>query len=296
MKILDGKTLSVQLKKEISIEVQRLIERGNRRPHLVVVLVGDHAPSQVYVNAKVKACDQVGFDSTLIRLSESISESDLLDKIQDLNKDPNVDGFIIQLPLPKHIDFNRVTLSVDPKKDVDGFHPENIGKMVLGLDTYLPATPFGIIELLKRNNIETRGKHAVVIGRSTIVGTPVSLLLSRKGETGNCTVTLAHSHTVDLKSISLQADIIIVALGIPNFLTSDMVKEGAVVIDVGINRVEDATKKRGFALVGDVDFKEVSKKASHITPVPGGVGPMTIAMLLKNTLIAREFSLTKSST
>ena len=283
MKILDGKKTSLTIQQELAQKVEEKVSKGLKRPHLAAILVGDDGPSQTYVNAKVKACDRIGFKSTLINLDSNISEEKLLNKIHDLNTDNDVDGFIVQLPLPDHIDESKVTLAIDPKKDVDGFHPMNVGNMTLGLPAFLPATPNGVIELLKRYDIETEGKNCVVIGRSSIVGTPVSILLSRKSKTGNATVTLAHSRTKDLPKICKAADIIVVAIGRPLFLTEDMVKEGAVIIDVGIHRVNDESKKNGFRLIGDVDFENVAPKTSYITPVPGGVGPMTIASLLLNT-------------
>ena len=283
MKILDGKKTSLTIQQELAQMVKEKVGKGLKRPHLAAILVGDDGPSQTYVNAKVKACDRIGFKSTLIKLESTISEDKLLDKIHHLNADHDVDGFIVQLPLPDHIDESKVTLAIDPKKDVDGFHPMNVGNMTLGLPAFLPATPNGIIELLKRYDVETEGKNCVVIGRSSIVGTPVSILLSRKSKIGNATVTLAHSRTKDLPRICKSADIIVVAIGRPLFLTEDMVKEGAVIIDVGIHRINDETKKNGFRLIGDVDFDNVAPKTSYITPVPGGVGPMTIASLLLNT-------------
>ncbi len=283
MKILDGKKTSLTIQQELAQMVKEKVGKGLKRPHLAAILVGDDGPSQTYVNAKVKACDRIGFKSTLIKLESTISEDKLLNKIHHLNVDHDVDGFIVQLPLPEHIDESKVTLAIDPKKDVDGFHPMNVGNMTLGLPAFLPATPNGIIELLKRYDVETEGKNCVVIGRSSIVGTPVSILLSRKSKTGNATVTLAHSRTKDLPRICKSADIIVVAIGRPLFLTEDMVKEGAVIIDVGIHRINDETKKNGFRLIGDVDFDNVAPKTSYITPVPGGVGPMTIASLLLNT-------------
>ncbi|MEC8030612.1 MAG: bifunctional methylenetetrahydrofolate dehydrogenase/methenyltetrahydrofolate cyclohydrolase FolD [Bacteroidota bacterium] len=283
MKILDGKKTSIAIQQELAQMVKEKVGKGLKRPHLAAILVGDDGPSQTYVNAKVKACDRIGFKSTLIKLESTISEDKLLNKIHHLNVDHDVDGFIVQLPLPDHIDESKVTLAIDPKKDVDGFHPMNVGNMTLGLPAFLPATPNGIIELLKRYDVETEGKNCVVIGRSSIVGTPVSILLSRKSKTGNATVTLAHSRTKDLPRICKSADIIVVAIGRPLFLTEDMVKEGAVIIDVGIHRINDETKKNGFRLIGDVDFDNVAPKTSYITPVPGGVGPMTIASLLLNT-------------
>jgi len=283
MKILDGKKTSLTIQQELAKKVEEKVSKGLKRPHLAAILVGDDGPSQTYVNAKVKACDRIGFKSTLIKLESTISGEKLLNKIHDLNTDNDVDGFIVQLPLPDHIDESKVTLAIDPKKDVDGFHPMNVGNMTLGLPAFLPATPNGVIELLKRYDIETEGKNCVVIGRSSIVGTPVSILLSRKSKTGNATVTLAHSRTKDLPEICKAADIIVVAIGRPLFLTEDMVKDGAVIIDVGIHRINDESKKNGFRLIGDVDFENVAPKTSYITPVPGGVGPMTIASLLLNT-------------
>ena len=288
MIVLDGKQTSNQIKEEIAQETQEFIKNGNRAPHLAAILVGNDGASMTYVNAKVKACAKAGFESTLVRLSEEISEETLLNEIDTLNKNEQIDGFIVQLPLPKHIDEQKVLMAVNPSKDVDGFHPMNVGKMTLNLPTFLPATPFGILQLLERYQIETSGKHVVVIGRSNIVGSPMSILLSQKRTSGNATVTITHSRTKNLKEITLQADIVVAALGIPEFLTADMVKEDVTVIDVGITRVPDQTKKNGFRLVGDVHFESVSKKARFITPVPGGVGPMTIAMLLKNTLLAAK--------
>ncbi len=286
MVLLDGKKTSAELKTEIAKSVAQLKTDGKKTPHLAAILVGTDGASMTYVSSKVKACELVGFNSTLIDLPEETSENELLEKIHSLNNNPEIDGFIVQLPLPKHIDEQKVLLAVDPDKDVDGFHPANVGKMALEMPCFLPATPFGILELLDRYKVETSGKHVVVIGRSHIVGRPISILMSQKRSTGNATVTITHSRTSNLKEITLQADIIIAALGIPEFLTGDMVKEGVTVIDVGISRVEDPTKKRGYRLAGDVDFNSVSEKSSFITPVPGGVGPMTIAMLLKNTLLA----------
>ena len=283
MKILDGKKTSLTIQQELAQKVEEKVSKGLKRPHLAAILVGDDGPSQTYVNAKVKACDRIGFKSTLINLDSNISEEKLLNEIHDLNTDNDVDGFIVQLPLPKHIDESKVTLAINPSKDVDGFHPMNVGNMTLGLPAFLPATPNGVIELLKRYDIATEGKNCIVIGRSSIVGTPVSILLSRKSKTGNATVTLAHSRTKDLARVCKTADIIVVAIGKPLFLTEDMVKEGAVIIDVGIHRINDATKKNSFRLIGDVDFENVAPKTSYITPVPGGVGPMTIASLLLNT-------------
>ena len=286
MKIIDGKSTSLAIQQELAEQVNKIKESGGKIPHLAAVLVGDDGASQTYVNAKVKACERVGFASTLIKLSPSISEKELLDEIYKLNANNQIDGFIVQLPLPDHIDETKNTLAISPSKDVDGFHPQNVGRMNLGLPTYLPATPNGVLELLKRYEIETSGKNCVVIGRSHIVGSPMSILMSKKDYPGNATVTLVHSRTKDIKSITKQADILIVALGVPEFVTADMVKENAVVIDVGIHRIEDSTAKRGFRLKGDVKFDEVSAKCSFITPVPGGVGPMTIATLLENTLRA----------
>jgi len=288
MTILDGRKTSNDIKEEIAIDVQKIKDRGEKVPHLAAVLVGDDGASLTYVGSKVRACERVGFDSTLVKLPDTTSEEELLQKIDELNNNDDIDGFIVQLPLPDHINEQNVLLAVDPDKDVDGFHPENFGKMALDMDSFIPATPFGIMQLLERYKIETKGKHTVVIGRSHIVGRPMSILMSQKAEAGNSTVTLAHSYTKDLTEFTKEADIIIVALGWPEFLTGDMVKEGVVIIDVGISRVPDTTKERGYAIKGDVHFDSVSKKASYITPVPGGVGPMTIAMLLKNTLIARE--------
>lgn len=288
MILLDGKATSNQIKEEIAIETKQLVEKGIKAPHLAAILVGNNGASLTYVNAKVKACAKAGFESTLVTLPEDISENDLLNEIEKLNTNPEIDGFIVQLPLPKHIDEQKVLMAVNPDKDVDGFHPTNVGKMTLNLPTFLPATPFGILELLERYNIETSGKHVVVIGRSHIVGSPMSILMSQKRTAGNATVTITHSRTKNLKEITLQADIVVAALGIPEFLTEDMVKEGVTIIDVGITRIADDTKKNGFRLAGDVHFDSVSKKASYITPVPGGVGPMTIAMLMKNTLLAAK--------
>ena len=288
MQILDGKKISNQIKEEIAVEVAEMKERGEKVPHLAAVLVGNDGASLTYVGSKVRSCKKIGFESTLVHLPEETTEEELLAHVQRLNADDAIDGYIVQLPLPKHIDEQKVLMAVYPDKDVDGFHPTNFGKMALDMESFIPATPFGIMELLRRNKVETAGKHAVVIGRSHIVGRPMSILMSQKGEAANCTVTLTHSRTKDIKSLTLQADIIISALGVPNFLKADMVKDGAVIIDVGITRVPDETKERGYYITGDVDFENVSKKASFITPVPGGVGPMTIAMLLKNTLLARE--------
>ena len=288
MILLDGKKTSADIKEEITLEVAALKANDKKTPHLAAVIVGNDGASLTYVNAKVKACERVGFESTLIRLPEETTEEELLNEIAILNIDNDIDGFIVQLPLPDHIDEQKVLMAVNPNKDVDGFHPMNVGKMALNLPTYISATPFGILELLDRYNIETSGKDVVVIGRSHIVGSPMSILLSQKRKVGNATVTLTHSRTKNLKEVTKRADIIIAAIGIPEFLKGDMVKDDVVIIDVGITRVADPSKKRGFRLVGDVAFNEVKEKASHITPVPGGVGPMTIAMLLKNTLLACE--------
>lgn len=286
MTILDGKKTSADIKSEIAIAVTELKKAGKKTPHLAAVLVGTDGASMTYVGAKVKACNLVGFESTLIDLPEETTEEKVLQVIDDLNNNPEIDGFIVQLPLPKHIDEHKVLMAIDPDKDVDGFHPTNVGRMALELPTFLPATPYGIMELLERYNVETSGKNVVVIGRSHIVGRPMSILLSQKRTAGDATVTLTHSRTKNLKEITQEADIIVAALGIAEFLTGDMVKEGVTIIDVGITRVDDASKKSGFRLAGDVHFESVSKKANFITPVPGGVGPMTIAMLLKNTLLA----------
>ena len=285
MIILDGKKTSNDIKAEIAESVKEIVANGSRPPHLAAVIVGDDGASLTYVSSKVRACKMVGFESTLIKLPESISENDLLEKVNDLNNDENIDGYIVQLPLPKHIDSQKILMAVDADKDVDGFHPTNFGKMALSLPTFISATPFGIMELLKRYNVETSGKHTVVIGRSDIVGRPISILMSQKSNPGNSTVTLAHSRTKNIEELTKQADIIISALGVPNFVNAEMVKDGAVIVDVGITRVADNSVK-GYKIVGDVDYENVSKKSSYITPVPGGVGPMTIAMLLKNTLLA----------
>ena len=284
MVLLDGKRISEQILEEIKVEVESLVRSGMRPPHLAVILVGNDPASETYVGSKVKTCERVGFQSTLIRMPATISESELLNKIEELNNDPGLDGFIVQSPLPKHISDSKVVNAISPSKDVDGFHPENLGRVALNMPAFLPATPFGIVELLARYEIPTLGKHCVVIGRSHIVGLPVSLLMVRNSKPGNCTVTICHSKTVDLKKHTLQADILIVATGQTESVTADMVKEGVVVVDVGISRVPDSTKKSGFRLAGDVKFDEVGPKCSYITPVPGGVGPMTIASLLKNTL------------
>lgn len=286
--LLDGKRCGEALRAEIAKGAAEVKARRGRAPHLAAVLVGDDGASRTYVESKVKSCEQVGFRSTLIHLPETTTEEDLLARIEQLNHDPELDGFIVQLPLPAHIDAEKVTLAIAPDKDVDGFHPENIGRMVLGLPCFLPATPSGIVELLRFHHVETAGKHAVVVGRSHIVGTPMSILLSRNAYPGNCTVTLAHSRTKDLAAITRQADILVAAVGRPEMITADMVKEGAVVVDVGIHRIPDASKKSGFRLVGDVKFDEVAPKSSWIAPVPGGVGPMTITSLLLNTLKAAQ--------
>ncbi len=287
MVILDGKKTSLDIKNEIAEEVKSILNKGQRAPHLAAVIVGKDGASLTYVGSKVKACERVGFDSTLIKLDESIGEDELLDKVNELNNDDKIDGYIVQLPLPKHIDSQKILLAVDPKKDVDGFHPTNFGRMALNLPTFISATPHGIMELLKRYNVSTEGKNTIVIGRSDIVGKPISILMGLKTNPGNSTVTMAHSRTKNIESLIVQADIIISALGVPNFIKSSMVKDGAIVIDVGITRVKDDSEK-GYKIVGDVDFENVSKKSSYITPVPGGVGPMTIAMLLKNTLLAYQ--------
>jgi methylenetetrahydrofolate dehydrogenase (NADP+)/methenyltetrahydrofolate cyclohydrolase len=286
MQLIDGKLISAQIQEEILQEVQLLKLQGKRPPHLVAVLVGNDGASETYVNSKVKTCEKVGFRSTLLRFPESITEVELLKVVDDLNHDSEVDGFIVQLPLPRHINADNILLAVSPSKDVDGFHPTNVGKMVLNLPTFIPATPYGILLLLERYKIETAGKHCVVIGRSNIVGFPMTILMGRNHPLGNCTVTMTHSRTKNLQEETLQGDILIVALGKPEFVTADMVKEGAVVIDVGITRVTDKSKKSGFSIKGDVKFDEVAPKCSYITPVPGGVGLMTVTALLKNTLQA----------
>ncbi len=286
MELIDGKKISAQIKEEITEELKGIVSGGRRAPHLAAILVGDDGASKTYVNAKVKACEKVGFRSTLIRLPEETTQDELLKEIHRLNDDEEIDGFIVQLPLPAHIDEQAILMQIDPDKDVDGFHPQNIGKMTLELPSFLPATPYGILELLDRYGVETSGKHVVVIGRSRIVGRPMSILLSQKRKTGNATVTLTHSRTKNLDTYTRQADILIVALGKAEFVKAEMIKEGAVVIDVGITRIPDPDTKRGYRLAGDVDFENVKDKVSFITPVPGGVGPMTIAMLLKNTLLA----------
>ena len=283
MKILDGQLVSQATKDELKIKVAQLVAEGKKVPHLAAVLVGTSGASETYVGSKVRTCEEIGFRSTLIRLEDTISEFKLLETIEQLNNDLDIDGILVQLPLPKHISDEKVINAIDPSKDVDGFHPVSVGKMVQSLPTFIPATPYGIMLMLEHYKINTKGMHAVVIGRSNIVGRPMSVLLSANTNPGNCTVTICHSHTRNLKELCLQADIIVAALGRPEFVTADMVKEGAIVIDVGITRVADATKKRGYALKGDVQFDTVSPKCSWITPVPGGVGPMTIAALMKNT-------------
>ncbi len=288
MILLDGKKVSEDIKNEITAEVNIMKSIGEKVPHLAAIIVGNDGASLTYVGSKVKACERVGFESTLIKMPSTTSETELLKKIKELNENDDIDGFIVQLPLPDQIDTQKVLMAVNPSKDVDGFHPENFGKMALDMSTFIPATPFGILELLERYNVETKGKQTVVIGRSHIVGRPMSILMGRKGFPGNSTVTLTHSHTKNINQITSQADIIITALGVPNYLKAEMIKDDAVIIDVGITRVPDENSEKGYKITGDVDFENVSKKASYITPVPGGVGPMTIAMLLKNTLLARE--------
>jgi methylenetetrahydrofolate dehydrogenase (NADP+) / methenyltetrahydrofolate cyclohydrolase len=284
MQLLDGKFLSETIKNEIKIEVDGIILRGEKRPHLAAVLLGNNPASEAYVGNKIKSCEQVGFNSTLIRRDVNVTQEEVLEIVKQLNEDPDIDGFIVQLPLPKHIDETAITLAIDPNKDVDGFHPVNFGRMAQGLPCYLPATPAGILQMLKRYKIETAGKNCVVVGRSNIVGTPMSILLSRKG--WDCTVTLAHSRTKDLVKVCKKADILIAAIGVAHFIKAEMVKKGAVVIDVGMNRIDDATKKSGSRLVGDVDFDNVAPKCRFITPVPGGVGQMTVTSLMLNTLQA----------
>jgi methylenetetrahydrofolate dehydrogenase (NADP+)/methenyltetrahydrofolate cyclohydrolase len=288
MKIIDGKLIAEQIKTEIAEEVKKMIDAEINPPHLAAILVGEDPASQTYVASKERSCKEVGFTSSIYRYPENISENDLLNVVDFLNNDDEIDGFIVQLPLPNHISVDKVIERINPKKDIDGFHPVNAGRMLAGLPSYLPATPYGIMQMIERSNIETEGKHCVVLGRSNIVGTPISILMSRNKKFANATVTICHSKTKNLKEITLQADILIAAIGKPNFVTSDMVKEGAVVIDVGIHRVPSADTKSGFKLTGDVDFNNVSKKASYITPVPGGVGLMTIVALLKNTLKAAK--------
>ena len=293
MKLLDGKKTSLEIQQEIAVEVQKMKDKGEKVPHLAAIIVGNDGASLTYVGSKVKACEKVGFESTLIKLPSTTTEIELLKKIKEFNENVAIDGFIVQLPLPKQIDTQKVIMAIDPSKDVDGFHPENFGKMALDMTTFIPATPFGILELLERYGVETQSKHTVVIGRSHIVGRPMSILMGRKGFPGNSTVTLTHSYTKNIAQITTQADIIISALGVPNYLKAEMIKDDAVVIDVGITRVNDESTEKGYRIVGDVDFDACSKKASYITPVPGGVGPMTIAMLMKNTLLARERKMLK---
>lgn len=286
MQLLDGKVVSQATKDELRLSVSQLRSAGKKIPHLAAILVGNNGASETYVGSKVKTCEEIGFKSTLIRLPEDISENKLLQVIEDLNADQDVDGILVQLPLPKHISDEKVIETISDKKDVDGFHPISIGKLVQGIPSFIPATPYGVMLMLEHYKIDTKGKHAVVVGRSNIVGRPMSILLSANTNPGNCTVTLTHSHTQNLKEICLSADIIIAAIGKPNFITADMVKEGAVVIDVGITRVADPSKAKGYSIKGDVDFENVAPKCSYITPVPGGVGPMTIAALMKNTFNA----------
>ena len=288
MNILDGKATSLEVQKEIAAEVTLRVSNGGKKPHLAAVLVGDDPASRAYVGHKVKACEAVGFESTIVRRESSVTEAELLNIVKELNENSEIDGFIVQLPLPDHIDTEKVMEAVDPRKDVDGFHPENVGRMALGLPTFKPATPAGVLTLLERHGVKTEGMNAVVVGRSDIVGNPMSALLSMNSEPGNCTVTQCHSRTKNLKEHTLRADLLITAIGKPHFITSDMVKEGAVVVDVGINRIADASRKSGSRLTGDVDFENVAPKCSWITPVPGGVGPMTIATLLQNTLLASD--------
>ena len=288
MQLLDGKATALEIRQELAAAVKQRKIEGKKIPHLAAILVGNDGGSVTYVNAKVKACEEIGFESTLIRYDDSVPEEILLGKVQSLNEDKSIDGFIVQLPLPPHIDELKITQAIDPKKDVDGFHPTNLGNMILNIPGFVSATPAGIVELIARNGIDTEGKNCVIIGRSNIVGTPLSILLGRNADPGNCTVTLAHSKTENLAEICSKADILIAAIGQPGFVTADMVKEGAVVIDVGTTRVEDASKPKGWKLVGDVKFDEVAPKTSFISPVPGGVGPMTIASLMMNTLKAME--------
>jgi methylenetetrahydrofolate dehydrogenase (NADP+)/methenyltetrahydrofolate cyclohydrolase len=288
MNLLDGKIVSQAVKDRLKTQTDERLFQGKKAPHLAAILIGNNGASETYVASKVKSCAEVGFKSTLIRLDENVSEQDLLFKLSELNDDFEVDGILVQLPLPKHISEQKVIETIFPSKDVDGFHPESVGRMVQGLPAFYPATPYGILLMLQHYNIETKGKHAVVIGRSNIVGRPISIMLSKNEYPGNCTVTVCNSHTKNLKEICIQADIIIAALGKPEFLKADMVKEGVVVVDVGITRVADATKKSGFSIKGDVDFNSVAPKCSFITPVPGGVGPMTIAALMMNTFKACE--------
>jgi methylenetetrahydrofolate dehydrogenase (NADP+)/methenyltetrahydrofolate cyclohydrolase len=286
MEIIDGKKISNQIKEEIKVEVDSIKALGKKIPHLAAVIVGEDGASLTYVGSKVRSCKQVGFNSTLVKLAESITENELLDEIYKLNNNDSIDGFIVQLPLPKHIDEQKILLAIDPNKDVDGFHPTNFGKMALNMRTFIPATPYGIIELIKRYGIETSGKHTVVIGRSHIVGRPISILMNNKGQGGDSTVTVVHSKTKNIEFYTKNADILVSALGIPEYVKEHMVKNNVVIIDVGITRVKDHKTEKGYVIKGDVDFDSVSKKVSYITPVPGGVGPMTIAMLLKNTLLS----------
>ena len=286
MTILDGKQTANDIKTELAVRVDQLILQGKRPPHLAAVLVGNDGASLTYVGSKVRSCERIGYESTLIQLPEETTEAELLQQIDRLNANAAVDGFIVQLPLPKHIDEEKVLMAIDPDKDVDGFHPTNFGKMALDMESFIPATPYGIMELLRRYQIDISGKHAVVIGRSHIVGRPMSILLSRKSSPGNATVTLTHSRTKNLADITKEADIVVSALGVPNFLKGNMVKKGAIIIDVGITRVPDSSHPKGYLITGDVDYERVKEKASFITPVPGGVGPMTIAMLLQNTYLA----------
>jgi len=292
MKLLDGKKISNDIKDEIAVAVSKIKAAGEKVPHLAAVLVGNDGASLTYVGSKVRSCKKIGFESTLIHLPEDTTEEALLQQVATLNTNTDIDGYIVQLPLPKHIDTQKVLMAVDPDKDVDGFHPTNFGKMALDMQSFIPATPFGIMELLRRYEVDTEGKHTVVIGRSHIVGRPISILMSQKGKAGNATVTLTHSRTKNLTEYTKKADIIVSALGVPDFLKADMIKDGVVIIDVGITRVPDGSKPKGYYITGDVDFNDVSDKVSYITPVPGGVGPMTIAMLLKNTLLARERNMT----
>jgi methylenetetrahydrofolate dehydrogenase (NADP+) / methenyltetrahydrofolate cyclohydrolase len=290
MKLLDGTATALKIKGELKAEVEAMIQKGERRPHLAAVLIGDNGASLTYVGAKVKACEEIGFESSLITRPSSATEEEVLEIVKQLNNDSTIDGYIVQLPLPKHIDEQKILLAIDPKKDVDGFHPENVGRMALNLPTFLPATPYGILQLLEYNGVETEGKHCVVVGRSNIVGMPVSILLQRNTNPGNCTVTITHSRTKNLADFIRSADIVVAALGKPEFITAEMVKEGAVVVDVGITRIPDSSRKSGYRIAGDVKFDEVAPKCSFITPVPGGVGPMTIVSLMKNTLLARKQS------
>lgn len=290
MQRLNGKTTAEEIRAELKTAVTDRKQKGMKVPHLAAVLVGNDGGSMSYVGAKVKACDEIGFNSSLIQFDDSVTEEELLSKVEELNNNEEIDGFIVQLPLPKHINETKITDHISPNKDVDGFHPMNLGNMLLNLPGFLPATPAGIMELLKRNKIETSGKHCVVLGRSNIVGTPLSIMLSRNSNPGNCTVTLAHSRTLNLKELCVQADILVAAIGKPEFVTADMVKDGAVIIDVGTTRVDDSSRERGWRLVGDVNFAKVAPKSSYITPVPGGVGPMTIASLMMNTLKAMELN------